>query len=182
MRAVRMVLVLAVVVLMACPLLAQDRKKKGEGKRGGPGGDPMAMMLRDLNLTDEQKAKVQEVRKEFGPKLAEIQKKRDGVLTDEQKKARDEAVKSARDAGKSPREVFAAGREAVKLTDEQQAKMAEIQKEAGALEKERMEKIKEILTPEQNEKLEKQMAEAKKRFEGKKGGEGKKREKKKAEN
>jgi len=92
MRAVRMVLVLAVVLLMACPLLAQERKKKGEGKRGGPGADPLAMMLRDLNLTDEQKPKVQEVRKEFEPKLAEIRTKRDGVLTDEQKKARDEAM------------------------------------------------------------------------------------------
>jgi len=46
--------------------------------------------------------------------------------------------------------------------------MAEIQKAAGALEKERMEKIMAILTPEQKEKVEKRMAEAKKRFEGKK--------------
>jgi len=156
---------LAVVLALALPALAQEKEKK---KRGGPRGDWFTMVARDLNLTDEQKAKVDDLRKELGPKFAEIQKKREGVLTDENKKARDEAVKAARDAGKSPEEAYRAGRNAVKLTDEQIAKMKEIQKEAGALEKDRLEKFKAVLTPEQKEQLEKRMAEMKKRFEGKK--------------
>ncbi len=171
MRAVRVVLILAVALLMALPLMAQEKKKR-EGKRGGAGFDVFAFWTRDLNLTDEQKAKVEDLKKELGPKSAELQKKREAVFTDEQKKARDEAMKAARDAGKSPREVFTAGREAVTLTDEQSAKMKEIQKEMGELEKTRMEKFTAILTPEQKEQFEKRMAEMKKR------GEGKKREKK----
>ena len=170
MRAVRVVLMLAVVLAIALPALAQEKKERR--KRGGPGGDPFALLTRDLNLTDEQKAKVDDLRKELGPKFAELQKKREAIYTPEQKKARDEAMKAARDAGKSPREVFMAGREAVKLTDEQSAKMKEVQKEMGELEKTRMEKFTAILTPEQKEQFEKRIAEMKKR------GEGKKREKK----
>jgi len=174
MRAVRVVLILAVALLIASSALAQEKKKR-EGRRGGPGGDPLAFLLRDLNLSDEQKAKIEDVRKEFGPKQAEAQKKRESILTDEQKKARDEAMKSARDAGKSRQEAFAAVQEAMKLTDEQKSKMADARKAAEEITKEMREKVMSILTPEQKEKVEKRIAEMKKR------GEGKKREKK-AEN
>jgi Spy/CpxP family protein refolding chaperone len=171
MRVVRVVLILAVALLMALPVLAQEKKKR-EGKRGGPGFDPLAMMLRDLNLSDEQKAKVEDVKKEFGPKLAEVRKKMDGVFTEENKKDRAEAEKAAKDAGKSPREVAAAARDAVKLTDEQKTKLAEVRKTMEEVNKDMREKVMSILTPEQKEQVEKRIAEMKKR------GEGKKREKK----
>ena len=50
---------------------------------------------------------------------------RDSVLTADQKKARDDAVKAAKDAGKKGPEVLRAARAAVKLTDDQKAKMKE---------------------------------------------------------
>ena len=161
MRAVRVVLVLVVALLLASSVMAQEKKKKG--KRGGQGQDVIRQMLQGVTLTDEQKAKVKDIRKEFGPKLADAQKKVDDVLTDDQKKARDEAVKAAKDAGKSPREVMAAGREAVKLTDEQKGKMKDVYKDMMAVRMELRGKLAEVLTAEQKEQLEKNVEQMKKK-------------------
>jgi Spy/CpxP family protein refolding chaperone len=161
---------LAVVLVIALPALAQEKQERK--KRGGPGGDPLAFLLRDLTLSDEEKAKIEDVRKEFGPKLAEARKKVESIPSDQQKKDRDEAMKAARDAGKSQREAFAAGLEAMKLSDEQKAKSAEARKAMEAISREMREKVLSVLTPENKEKVEQRIAEMKKR------GEGKKREKK----
>ena len=164
MRVVRVALILAVALLMVCPVLAQEKKR---GKRGPGAFDPVQMMLRGLTLTDEQKAKVEDVKKEFAPKLAEAAKKAD-VLTPDQKKARDEARAKAKEDGKSREEIRAAGDAAVTLTDEQKAKRAEARKGMGTLIEQERAKIMEFLTPEQKAEVEKRMAEMKKRFEGKK--------------
>jgi Spy/CpxP family protein refolding chaperone len=158
-------LILAVALLMVCPVLAQEKKRERKSGRGG--FDPVQMMLRGLTLTDEQKAKVEDVKKEFAPKLEEARKKMD-VLTPDQKKARDEAMKKAKEEGKSEREIRRAGFAAVTLTDEQKSKQAEAGKGMRALIEQERAKIMEILTPEQKAEVEKRMAEMKKRFEGKK--------------
>ena len=98
-------------------------------------------MLKGLNLSDEQKAKVEELRKEYGPKFKESWQKMDGILTAEQKKARQEAAKAAKAAGKKRDEVWKEAQAAAKITDEQKAKMAECGKAAGALHKEAREKV-----------------------------------------
>jgi Spy/CpxP family protein refolding chaperone len=104
-------------------------------------------MLKGLNLTDEQQVKVKELKKEYRPKFkAAI----DSVLTADQTKARDDAVKTAKDAGKKGPEVFKAARAAVKLTDDQDTKLKEVMK---PLHKEVHEKLMAILTPEQREQL-----------------------------
>ena len=77
----------------------------------------------------------------------------ESIPTDEQKKARGEAMKTARDAGKKGKEVWDAADTAMKLTDEQKAKLAEARKQWGdVLWKERREFC-AILTPEQLKKL-----------------------------
>ena len=48
------------------------------------------MMVRGLELSDAQKAKLEELTKEQGPKLREAFEKMSSFLTDEQKKAREE--------------------------------------------------------------------------------------------
>jgi len=161
MKVLRVVLVLLVALAIASPVLAQEKKK---GKRGAPkpAFDPMARLLEGLNLTDEQKEKVAEVNKEFAPKLAELAKKRMGLLTEEQKKARADAEKAAKEAGKSREEIAKAAREAVTLTPEQKQQMTEIAKEERELFNQRVEKIKAILTDEQKEQLQKRLDEAKK--------------------
>ena len=167
MRIVRSLLVLAVALLMVCPALAQEKKGGKRGARGA--GDLTAGMLRGVTLTDEQKTKVEGIKKEYGPKVAEAMKKAD-VRTDEQKKAAADAEKAARDAGKSRREIAAAARDAVKLTDEQKAKQKEARQAMMAVMKEVRGKVMDVLTQEQKDQVQKNLDEMKKGF----GGRGKK--------
>ena len=169
MRTVSIVLALLMSLAIAGTLTAAEPKKGPAGK--GPATPATAFLaaLEKLNLTAEQKAKVEELTKQYVPKLAELTKKREAILTDEQKKARQEVQKAARDAGKSEQEALAAGRTAIKLTDEQQTKMAEMQKEMAAIMLELRQKATALLTPEQREQLQKQQPKAA-GAEGKKGG------------
>jgi Spy/CpxP family protein refolding chaperone len=65
----------------------------------------------ELDLTDAEVAKFEEIRKEYRPKIEKAMKDLQGVLTDDQNKARLEALA----AGKKHREVL----EGLKLTGEQ---------------------------------------------------------------
>src|SRR5262245_37796671 len=101
--------------------------------------------LRNLDLTDDEMAKIAEIRKEFRPKIASAMKGLEGLLTDEQKKAREEGLK----AGKRRKEVLAS----LKLTDEQKEKVATVAKEVGGVVREELERIRGVLTEGQKEKL-----------------------------
>ena len=156
MRMVSVVLALAVSLVFVGKLLAADQtcpptKPEHHGQAMMGPWD----MVKGLDLTDEQKAKVKALRKEYEPKLKAAM---DGVLTADQKQARDDAIKAAKDAGKKGPEVFKAARAAVQLTDEQKAKMQEAMK---PLQKDLREKIKAILTPEQQEQVKAKMEEHK---------------------
>ncbi|MEN6458801.1 MAG: hypothetical protein ABFC63_07715 [Thermoguttaceae bacterium] len=153
MRLVSAVLALCVSLALVSNLLAEEKKPPTkEGKKHAefvPGME----MLRGLNLTDEQKAKVAEIKKEYGPKFKALAKKRDAIFTAEQKKARDEAVKEAKAAGKKGDDVFKAGHDAIKLTDEQKAKLKEVREERDSLRQAVREKIESLLTADQKEVL-----------------------------
>jgi Spy/CpxP family protein refolding chaperone len=162
MRAVRAILTLGLVLAIAAPLLAQQEKpkpKRPRAKTERRGGMSMMRMLRGIELTADQKAKLQKIEKEMRPKFAELRKKADAILTPEQKKARAEAMKNAREEGKRGRELFQAAREAVKLTDKQKEETAKVRKEMGELFTQVRNKLMEVLTPEQKEALKKRMQE-----------------------
>ena len=125
-------------------------------------------MLQGVSLSDEEKAKIADVKKEFGPKLSEAQKKIDDIFTADQKKARAEAMKEAKAAGKSPRETFQAVEDAVKATDEQKTKRRELEKERFALQRQMTEKALDALTGEHKEQVQKKLDELKKKGRGKK--------------
>jgi len=101
--------------------------------------------LRELDLSDAEMTKIGDIRKEYRPKIQEAMKKLEGLLTDEQKKARAEALK----ADKKRAEVL----EALKLTDEQKEKVAGVAREVCGLVKDEAEKIREVLAAELKEKL-----------------------------
>src|SRR5262249_10435928 len=94
--------------------------------------------LRDLALTDDEKTKIADIRKEFRPRIAKAMKGLEGLLSDEQRKAREEGLK----AGKRRKEVL----ESLKLTDEQKEKVATVAKEVGSAVREEMEKIRDVLS------------------------------------
>jgi len=155
-KAVSTVLVLALSLVFVADLSAAKRERRREGRQGGqPEFSRVDMMVRGLTLTDEQKTKVAELKKEYDPKFKENRTKFESILTDDQKKARKEAADKARVDGKKGKEVWDASLAAVKLTDEQKAKMDEAKKTMEALEKELHEKVKAMLTPEQQEQMKK---------------------------
>lgn len=130
-------------------------------------------------LSDEQKEKIAPLNKEFGPRLAEFGKKRAAILTPEQRKAQNEARKVATEAGKKGKELQQAVNAAMKLTDDQKKKLADLAKEMAPLNKTLREKVLALLTDEQKAKIPKRMggtAEPEKR----KGKGGKRGAKKKA--
>src|SRR5262249_2090010 len=59
--------------------------------------------LEELHLADAELAKIKELREEYRPKVHKAMESLHGLLTDEQRKAREEALK----AGKNRREVLA---------------------------------------------------------------------------
>jgi Spy/CpxP family protein refolding chaperone len=101
--------------------------------------------LHELDLTEDEVAKLTEIRKECRPQIEKAMKGLEGLLSDEQKKAREEALK----AGKNRREVFAA----LKLTDEQKQKMEAVGKEVCTLIRDELTKMRDVLTEGQKEKL-----------------------------
>jgi Spy/CpxP family protein refolding chaperone len=102
--------------------------------------------LEELDITDAEVAKFMEIRKEFRPKIEKAMKGLEGLLNDAQKKAREEGLKS----GMKRKEVIAS----LKLTDDQKAKVETIGKEVHTLVREELEKMRDVLTEAQKEKLE----------------------------
>jgi Spy/CpxP family protein refolding chaperone len=101
--------------------------------------------LKELDLTDDEMTKIGEIRREFRPRIAKTMQGLEGLLNDDQKRTREEALK----AGKTRKEVL----ESLKLTDAQKDKVAAVAKETGALVREEMEKVRDVLTASQREKL-----------------------------
>jgi len=162
MKTVRALLALVVCVAMVGTLAAAEGRKPGARGPGGPGGgrglgDPTARidyMVRDLDLTDAQKASIEEIKKEFGPKLKAAQEKQDSILTEEQKKARAEAFRKARESGEGFQNMRQTIEKALNLTDAQKKDMEAARKASEDLNRELMNKVTSLLTPEQKEKVE----------------------------
>jgi Spy/CpxP family protein refolding chaperone len=102
--------------------------------------------LKDLELSDAERAQFEEIREEYRPKVEKMMKELSGVLTDEQKKTREEGMK----AGKSRRDI----RQSLNLTAEQREKVDSIGKELVSVVRDELEKMKSVLTTAQQEKLE----------------------------
>ena len=163
MKIVRTVLALVVCVAMVGILSAAEGRKPGgrgpDGPREGRGfGDPTAridFMVRGLELTDAQKATIEEIKKEFGPKLKAAQEKQDSILTEDQKKARAEVLQKARESNEGRQNMRETIEKALNLTDSQKKDMDAARKASEELNKSLMDKVTSVLTPEQKEKLEK---------------------------
>ena len=102
--------------------------------------------LGDFDLTEAEISKLQDIRKDNKPKIEAALKQFQGLLSDEQKKAREEALT----AGQKRREVL----QSLKLTDEQKEKVQTACKEVTGAVRDEMEKMCEVFTAEQKEKLE----------------------------
>src|SRR5439155_26767252 len=91
--------------------------------------------------------------KEYAPRLAELDRRRDAVVTPEREKAARDARKAAAAEGKKGKELNKAYSDALNLTKEEHKQLGEIQRERGKLVKEINEKKMALLTGEQKEML-----------------------------
>ena len=119
--------------------------------------------LKGLNLTADQKTKIEGLLKEYRPKLKEDWQAMESLLTPEQKKARQDAVEAAKTAELKARDLRRAVKQAVQLTPEQKAKRAELAKDVRAARQELRQKVMEVLTPEQKQLLKEKLAARKKK-------------------
>jgi len=101
--------------------------------------------LKDLDLTEDELAKIQDIRKEYRPRTVKAMEAFKGLLSGAQNKAREEGLT----AGKTRREVLAA----LNLTNDQKEKVSAACKEVGTTVREELEKIRDVLTAEQQAKL-----------------------------
>jgi len=141
-------------------LTAEQREKLKEAKedRKELRAERLAERLAhmdELDLTDAEVAKIADIRKEYHPKVVKAMESLKGILNDDQKKAREEALKD----GKKRKEVI----ESLKLTDEQKEKMEAVGKELRSLVHEEMTQMRDVLTEGQKEKLDEFKEERKER-------------------
>lgn len=173
----RVVLTFVLVAVVAAPLMAQEgKKKKKKGKKQGGGAQAFAFQLPKAvteTLTDEQKKSIGDLRKEYAPKLREINMKRTKIVSREKLQAANKARQEARKNGTKGAELQKVFQDALGLNDEQKKEMAAVNKEQQTLNQEIRGKLLKLLTDEQKEKLPKPKAK-------KKGG--KKKKKKNADN
>jgi Spy/CpxP family protein refolding chaperone len=122
----------------------QDLKEEREERREDCLAHAIAS-LKELDLTDAEMTRIGEIRKEYRPRIQKAMKELEDLLTETQKKLRETALKEDRKRG----ELL----ESLKLTEGQKNRMATLAKDVGALVKEEVEKIREVITEEQKQKL-----------------------------
>lgn len=124
------------------------QKEKGKKRTGGQ-NHPVFAIPKEITLNADQQAKLDAIKKEHGPKIAELNQKLEAGITDEQKAARKAAAAQAKADGKKGKAAQEAVNAALNLTDEQKKKRAEIQPEMAKLQSSIKEQIHGILTDDQ---------------------------------
>jgi hypothetical protein len=178
MKTFRLLASLAMTLLLAGVLWAQDEPKAPKEKqppaaKPNAAAIPMPMIkIPGVEWSDEQKEKIKEFQKAIAPKIMAGIQKMEALLSDEQKKARKEAVDTAKAAGKSPMEIGEAVKEAIKLTDDQKKEAEKVQEEMKKVQMDFAKKVMALLTAEQKQQImDKQKGGAAKAKPAEKGGE-----------
>ncbi|MFO0869078.1 MAG: hypothetical protein U0935_08990 [Pirellulales bacterium] len=147
---------MALTILVACPVLAQDGKeKKKKGKGGGQTPQAVAALqkqLDTLDLSDEQKTKIKDVVGQFTTRLVDAQKKLGAIVSPEARKASAEALQKAKAEGKKGKELRDAAAAALNLSVDDRAKYDAAQKELNAVVADFRQAVAAVLTEEQKAK------------------------------
>ena len=132
-------------VSFAAPAVAADKKKKKVPN--------VVRVPKGIELTADQKTKIEALNKEFGPKLAECKAKANSIITADQKKARAAATKKAKDDGKKGKELRDVVNAAFAITPDQKEQQVECKKATSALQKQIKTQFAALLTDEQKAKI-----------------------------
>ena len=142
MKCVARILSVLLVVVVALPLLADEK----DSKKVPALQTQTLKRLQSAELTEEQIGKIKELVGQYNPKLMAARKKANDAVPRAQKKARREALKVAKEQGKKL--VFA-----YKLTPEQQEAYDAAQKETKSISGEFNKAVMALLSDEQKAKL-----------------------------
>lgn len=148
---VKWVAAMAICGVLAGSSLAADAVKEKKSKQVA--GAQFFALPTEITLTSEQQTKVDELKKEYADKLKTLAAARDEILSKDQRKARGDAQKAAKEAGKKGKDAAAAVDEATKWTDGQKEKYTKADAEFQALGAEIKTKVQSLLTDEQKAKL-----------------------------
>lgn len=147
--------------------MRQEVKRQSEGKgtrpprndagKNGKRPNPALrafLIPEDVQLSEEQKTKVEALVAEYRRRTAELREKLAEVLTDEQAQASAAAKRKAIEDGKKGMALRKAVDAAAKLTDEQKKQIQNLRQEMANVTRECREKLLEMLTDDQRAKLE----------------------------
>lgn len=151
---IRNLICATLIATMACGLATADEEKtKPKGKRTRKAPSATQRFVAKLELTEAQKKQVAEIDKKFGAKVQELTKKRQAILTDEQRATQRELMAKARKDGKQGQQMRKDMAAALKLTDAQKAQQKELAAVQQKLQKEIIAALGKVLTDEQKSKL-----------------------------
>jgi Spy/CpxP family protein refolding chaperone len=123
----------------------QDLKEEREERRLEGGLAQRVAHLKELDLSEDEVTKIQSIQREERPRVVRAMETLKGLLTEQQRKAREQGLS----AGKTRREVLTS----LNLTPDQKQKVETAAKDVGAVVRDELEKIKDVLTASQQEKL-----------------------------
>lgn len=109
---------LGLIVLLVSPLAAEEKPAKKPGQNTARPIVAVERQLAEINLSDDQKKKVDDILASYKPKFADAQAK-GPKLTKEQRQTQKEAAAKAKADGKKGKDLQADVNAALNLTDEQ---------------------------------------------------------------
>ena len=168
MKLAKLSIVVVVFSMMATMALAQppgggNGGGRGQGRGGRGGGNqglldsalkPLTDAIDKLELTDDQKTKIADLKKTYEPKFKDFHDKMVAALTDDQKTKLEEGKKKVAEATGQDR--MTAMRDlmtSVAITDDQRTKLREIGTEQQPVMQEARKAFLDVLTAEQKAKL-----------------------------
>lgn len=137
---------------LAVQVASRKSQKKTQHPRARPGkkGNNSKSGSRRVeipeNLSEEQRARVDRLTKEYASKISELQKKLDDVLTDEQKESRRSGQKKALAEGQKGVKLRAAADAAAQMTNEQKKQVDGLRQAIARLSRERRAKLQAIVS------------------------------------
>ncbi|MEL7496503.1 MAG: hypothetical protein AAFN77_02765 [Planctomycetota bacterium] len=171
----KVMLAFAMMLGLVATSFAQDADKKQDKQLERVVKNTAGQLMKfyaPAKLTDEQKKSAMAVIKTHAKKIMELRKAQDKLLSDEQKKARKEAIAKAKEEGVKGQKMFEVGFKAMELSEEEKKAFDKARKSSTEL----MTKIKSEI----NKELTEEQVASLKKGKGKKGGQkGKKGKKKK---
>ena len=136
--------------LVASSLFAQP-----QSERRPPQRSPFERLftLPGVTFDEKQQTQVDELKQKYLPQLEELRDRQNDIYTREQRQALQQALREAREAGKSPRDIPQIADEALQPTAEQRAAMAQLRQDREDLSGKLLADLRELLTDDQRQNM-----------------------------